>query len=365
MLSLLPPTLLSLLHHGSKFGAAEQRHRNSLGMSHHSKGGNRSGGWGAGSPGWGDGQDWWNDAGWGKAGWGSPGWGDGQDWWNDGKGGGGGAKNRGGGGGAKNRSGGQGAGSSSSAAGAAAAAPAAPTAAAALAPPREGAPAAPAVIHHPAAWFQEEINGQIHWDLAHFQSCPSWVDTYRQHNAALKWFRQEFESAVAGQSMVLPNSCEIPAIVKGQGMDWDFNPAVLVKWSWHEMVAQLDAESMRVVVEGDAGRSGGLIRCELLPRPGFRYDHKRHHQLKDAGRAERNTQLRVWDFVLTRDDGSGLRLHPQWSSTKVETYAVEGGEGLQVPRAGLGESDGPGTYRRYKEAGNQRSLRFDATKRPR
>ena len=301
---------------------------------------------------------------------------------------------KGGGGGAEHRSGGEGAGSSSSAGQSAAptaavavravAMPAAPTAAAApdfdplvtWAGVKNMAtnvpyPAAPAVIHHPAAVFQscDSWSGQWEevqiWDLAHFQSCDSWVDTHKQHNAALKWFRQEFESAVAGQSMVLPNSCEIPAIVKGRGMDWDFNRAVLVKWSWHEMVAQLDAESMRVVVEGDAGRSGGLIRCELLPRPGFKYDHKLHHQLKDAGRAERNTQLRVWDFVLTRDDGSGLRLHPQWKSTKVDTYAVEGGEGLQPPRAGLGESDGPGTYRRYKEAGNQRSLRFDATKRPR
>ena len=163
---------------------------------------------------------------------------------------------------------------------------------------------------------------------------------------------------------MLPGSCDMPAIVKGSGMGWTFNLDVMVTWSWHEMVAQLDTESMRVVVEGDACRSGGLIRCELLPRPGFKYDHKRHHQLKDAGRAERNTQLRVWDFVLTRDDGSGLRLHPQWSSTKVETYAVEGGEGLQLPRAGLGESDGPGTYKKFKEAGSQKILRFGGMKQP-
>ena len=147
-------------------------------------------------------------------------------------------------------------------------------------------------------------------------------------------------------------------------MDWSFDETKLGQWSWLEMVAQLDDESMKVAVEGEQGRSRGLIGCELLPRPGS-YDHKRHHQLKMAGRPERSKQLSVWDFVLRRDDGSALRLHPQWGTPKVETYALEGHDPpVQPPVAGLGGSDGPGTYRHFKDQGTQMFLRFDASKRP-
>ena len=67
----------------------------------------------------------------------------------------------------------------------------------------------------------------------------------------------------------------------------------------------------------------------------------------------------IWDFVLIRKDGSGIRLHPQWSTTKVESYDVEGhDEEVQPPCAGLGGSDGPGTYKYYKEIGSKRELRF-------
>ena len=338
-------------------------------MSDPSKGGNRSCGWDAkhrssgwgkpwqdlgkaswGSPGWGEGQDW------EKASWGNPDWGDGQKWWNDAKDDDwwdGGKGDDGGKGGAKNRSGGQGAESSSSAA---AAAPAALELA--LVPYRPEV----AVTHRPAAWFQEEEL----WTLAHFESCPVWTDNYQQHNAALKWFREEC-SAVAEGGMMLPGSCDMPAIVHPPGMSWTFNLDVMVTWSWHEMVAQLDTDSMSEVVNGKDGSSGGLISCEISPRPGFEYCHKMHHQMEAAKQPvwdKRNKKQPVWDFVLTRDDGSGIRLHPQWSTTKVETYAVEGGEGLQPPRAGLGKSDGRGTYKKFKEAGSHKMLRFDGMKRP-
>ena len=28
----------------------------------------------------------------------------------------------------------------------------------------------------------------------------------------------------------------------------------------------------------------------------------------------------IWDFIVVRDDGSAIRLHPNWSNTKVETF---------------------------------------------
>ena len=38
---------------------------------------------------------------------------------------------------------------------------------------------------------------------------------------------------------------------------------------------------------------------------------------------------------------------------------------LRSPPTGVGESDGPGTYRHFKDLGTQRRLKFDGTKRPR
>ena len=151
----------------------------------------------------------------------------------------------------------------------------------------------------------------------------------------------------------------------GAGMDYDFDENRSHGWSWFEMVAQLDAESMAFVVNGADGRSCGLVSCSFALRPNS-YDHKRHHQLRLAGTPKKDAQVRVWDFVLTRVDGSAVRLHPQWSNTAVESYAVEGhAEEVEIPAHGLGESDGPGTYRRFKDLGTQRRLKFDGTKRPR
>ena len=140
-------------------------------------------------------------------------------------------------------------------------------------------------------------------------------------------------------------------------MSYEFDEDDMREWSWLELVAQLDEESLKYVVE-DGDDSRGLIGCEFKQRPGS-YDHKSHNEKKAAGRPQKDVQLLVWDFVLMRSDGSALRLHPQWNTTKVETYAVEGHETpVQIPKRSLGGSDGPGTYRYYKELGNQKTLRF-------
>ena len=65
------------------------------------------------------------------------------------------------------------------------------------------------------------------------------------------------------------------------------------EWSWWEVVAQLDEESTRYVVEdGEPGR--GLVGCEVRARPNP-YDHQRH--VRNPGKGP---QLREWDFVLKR-----------------------------------------------------------------
>ena len=139
-------------------------------------------------------------------------------------------------------------------------------------------------------------------------------------------------------------------------MSYSFDESKTWQWSWWEMVAMLDNGSREYVVGPD--RSGGLVGCRFEPRPNS-YDHKRHHAKTSAGGPQTATKLPIWDFVLIRKDGSGVRLHPAWSTTKVESFAVEGHEEeVPIPWAGLGKSDGPGTYRAYKDIGSDRILRF-------
>ena len=148
-------------------------------------------------------------------------------------------------------------------------------------------------------------------------------------------------------------------------MQFDFGQTQTLWWFWFDMVAQMDQPSIRLVCHGPDGCSSGLVRCEFSQRPKS-YDHQRHYQRMMGGHhAVGDPQLRAWDFVLIREDGSGIRVHPQWSTTKILTYDMEGhGEEVKIPLAGLGNSDGRGTHRHCRTLGTWPELRFDATKRP-
>ena len=123
------------------------------------------------------------------------------------------------------------------------------------------------------------------------------------------------------------------------------------------MIAQMTEESRATVVNGPQGRSCGVVGCSFAVRPNS-YDHGRSHMLKETSRAP-SVRLPIWDFVAHRADGTSIRLHPQWSKPHCTTYPAEGhGEVVQPPRAGLGGSDGRGTYNRYKSLANQGSLHF-------
>ena len=194
------------------------------------------------------------------------------------------------------------------------------------------------------------------WDFQFFTTLKKekrFTAGARWHNAALKWFRDSCERDGVAQ-IIFSNQTKaaVADITHPKGMDYSFDESKTWQWSWWEMVAMLDHGSREYVVGLD--RSGGLVACRFEPRPNS-YDHKRHH----AGQGTPDTKMRIWDFVLIRKDGSGVRLHPAWKTTKVESFAVEGHEEeVPIPSKGLGKSDGPGTYRAYKDIGSDRTLRF-------
>ena len=60
----------------------------------------------------------------------------------------------------------------------------------------------------------------------------------------------------------------VAAIVHPSGVKYWFVEDDMRKWSWGEMVAQLDGESLRYVVQ-DGDRSRGLVDCEFRQRMGL------------------------------------------------------------------------------------------------
>ena len=69
------------------------------------------------------------------------------------------------------------------------------------------------------------------------------------------------------------------------------------------------------------------------------------------------------DFLVIRDDGSSLRLHPEFKTTKANAYAGEGhASEVALPSSGKGGSSGKGTFQAYQNADVRRKVRFDAKK---
>ena len=107
-------------------------------------------------------------------------------------------------------------------------------------------------------------------------------------------------------------------------------------------MAALDTASVQIVVNGQDGCSRGVVHCEFAPRHNS-YDDITSRMLVKEGQPPK-TLLRIWDFKITRDDGSAILLHTQWQKTKVATFCAEGFERqVETPARGLGQSSGPGS----------------------
>ena len=188
---------------------------------------------------------------------------------------------------------------------------------------------------------------------------------HRQHSAALKYFRANLRAITENTSwtMYLPDVMDVCAINHFDGPNYEVDYNRTGFWSWLDLVKQLRDDDIKFVVNGQDGQGGGLTGCSFSPRPNS-YDHKSHHKLKKAGvRPELQSLLPTYDFVLHRVDGTSIRLHPSWRGGKVESYDGAGHlEPVPPPKPGLGASEGPGTFKRYKDLGNDRTLHFDPLK---
>ena len=189
--------------------------------------------------------------------------------------------------------------------------------------------------------------------MEYFLNFRQFSGVYKQHNQALKYWRREsempgmfvFQSGFKKFDNVV--SEDVAVVLHGERTNFDFDDTQIVKWGWWEMIAQLCDDDIRYVVGGSSGDCE-LCECSLRVRLNS-YDVARHYHInKEQQRRSRGAgaevQLPVWDFVVSRSDGSAVRLHPSWSNRRVKVFPVEGHELPVVPQ-GLGKSEGPGTFR--------------------
>ena len=149
-----------------------------------------------------------------------------------------------------------------------------------------------------------------------FRNFVTFTGSYRQHKVALKYFREELENTSEpskSRCLVLPD--DYYAVGRPRRSDSDDEAWC---WSWIEMVSLLDVRSMAMLVNGEDGRSCGLVGCYVAPRP-HSHDYKRYEKQKREGRALLDVRLPVWGFVIRRAGGADWCLHPRRSTWGVET----------------------------------------------
>jgi hypothetical protein len=181
---------------------------------------------------------------------------------------------------------------------------------------------------------------------------------WTRNNQALKWFRWRDERP-AGEPRtgviridLSQTWVQIGAIEHDPSNElFHFDsPAVaghVEEWSWKQFLVALRPADFRETV------GLGITEIAAFATPGS-YDHHRHHAEKEHGQWQFPAGVRapIWDFKVTRADGSELLLHPRWRGNKlnVVTYNPEEARAraaLHPPRMELGGTEGPGTFRRY------------------
>ena len=164
------------------------------------------------------------------------------------------------------------------------------------------------------------------------------------NNTALKSIRDTHEDppghpTVRSVELFDHESFQIKTLRRGKGMDYSLvDPEQ--PWSWRRMLNAFGDDTLQKIV-GD-----GITNISCKPIPGS-YDHKRRHAAKVLGKAyPEDSPVPVWDFEVERVDGTRVWFHTSQTNKKVEIREATFDYEREGPRAGKGNSDGKGTYKR-------------------
>ena len=106
------------------------------------------------------------------------------------------------------------------------------------------------------------------------------------------------------------------------------------------------------------------------------YDHQRTFAARDLAKAKAKAQglgkpeqkaageavemLHQWDFVISREDGPFVLLHPRFSTTKIACKSQFPTFDGELPNTGPGGTSGHGTYKHFMLKDLDLVCRFDA-----
>ena len=145
-------------------------------------------------------------------------------------------------------------------------------------------------------------------------------------------------------------------------MEYWFKDGETVKWSWHEMIAHMAPATRDLVVNGSAGRSGGLDRCVVARRPNS-YSHKRCYAARagqQLGPQKAGQHEAHYDFVVFRADGSAVRFHPEWTKPEFPIYELTPHEApVRPPPTGWGGKGG-GWHKHFRDLDKMGDGKFDS-----
>ena len=156
-----------------------------------------------------------------------------------------------------------------------------------------------------------------------------------------------------------------PKRAKGNdNMDYWWKDGETVDWSWHEMIAHMEHKTQDLVVNGQGGSSGGLLRCSVSRRQNS-YAHKMCYaanagQQPPTPAAQAGEHQAEYDFVVERADGSAVRFHPDWCKKTFPIYTVDPHAAPVSAPPRCGGTRGPGTYRGYRNMDKLADGVFDA-----
>jgi hypothetical protein len=201
----------------------------------------------------------------------------------------------------------------------------------------------------------------------HYRLFTQQLDTtewWQQHSAALKFFREETEKldpVPMVQHFPLYGTVTRARIIHPPGTSFSFDRTRYWAWDWKEFVSQLRPGDIDLICAGPHKTSDGIVGCSLQRTEA--YDDCRHVASSSTAAAASCFQ---WHLVVTLSDGSCASLHPAWSSVNVSLNWAAATDIMddEVPAAGVGMSDGHGTFTYFKNKHVDDKLKFDKSKTP-
>ena len=181
---------------------------------------------------------------------------------------------------------------------------------------------------------------------------------FERPNEALKHYRDRFEigfiPTVFQHILDLePAFLLIRKVTHGTGEEFHFEAgAPPVAFSWSQMLLATGQKFEHVV-------GVGVVAVLMFVRPNS-YDHCRGRAFVNQHGKQPENRPQVWDFLVKRADDTGILLHPRWrKSGGIDILPFEGMTDAvsPVPSAGVGKSDGKGTYRRTTNAAYARKAK--------